>query len=457
MHGIWFNRGVAGSQAFVKRFGAVHAPGGCRRGPPGVRLAVTRAGRGVRALRRPRPPTQHWGLRGAFYELTWQSRTPGLAAAAAAGADVALVVHGRDRDPAGGRRRRSDRGRQPRRGHRRRPRRRGHLADRAQQGRAAAQQVPGADPRRSPVAVWTGSTNLTQGAVFGHLNVGHSVTDAALAQQFLDYWTAAGRPDPHHRRPADLDRVAQPVRPRGAAPGRADDGLLAAGHQEHPAGVVRGGRRRRASSSAHLTGAFGLHQVFRDELGVDRAIVRTVLLDRAPSADCAHPHHRPRRAHLLGRLPPPRRRSTGGRQEHLTGFNTWVKFIHTKIILVDPLTDEPTIITGSANYSDSSTTDNEENTVIIRGERDGCRAASRVADIYLTEYHRLFMHFVFRDRANDLLADPGRRPAERGRLVVARPTTKPGAGGRGNARPSQARPSRRRGPRTLVTSASAAR
>ena len=64
-------------------------------------------------------------------------------------------------------------------------------------------------------------------------------------------------------------------------------------------------------------------------------------------------------------------------------------YIHTKIIMVDPLSSDPIVATGSANYSDASTTDNEENTVWIRGDRS-------VADIYLTEYHRLFMHFVFR-------------------------------------------------------------
>lgn len=85
-------------------------------------------------------------------------------------------------------------------------------------------------------------------------------------------------------------------------------------------------------------------------------------------------------------------------QEHLTDFNKWVKFVHTKIILIDPLTPTPTIITGSANYSDNSTTDNEENTVLIHG--DGTNIAQRVADIYLTEYQRIFMHFVFRDWAN---------------------------------------------------------
>ena len=54
-------------------------------------------------------------------------------------------------------------------------------------------------------------------------------------------------------------------------------------------------------------------------------------------------------------------------------------------------------MTGSANYSDNSTIDNEENTILLVGSRD--ESTKRVADIYLTEYHRLFMHFVFRDLA----------------------------------------------------------
>ncbi len=129
-----------------------------------------------------------------------------------------------------------------------------------------------------------------------------------------------------------------------------------------------------ASSSAHLTGAFGLHQVFRDELGIDRDIVRTVLLDRAPDADAPIPPTDPDVRTSWGDYLH-HAALDGWAEEHLTSFNKWVKFIHAKIILVDPLTDAPTTITGSANYSDSSTTDNEENTVIIRG--DAADAAAR--------------------------------------------------------------------------------
>ena len=155
-----------------------------------------------------------------------------------------------------------------------------------------------------------------------------------------------------------------------------------------------------AVSSAHITGAFGLNKVFRQRLGVDRGLVRTVLLDQKPDAGQEIPT-----------VDPDVRVSWGDylhkvtfeqwADEHLTNFNAWVKFIHTKIIMIDPLAPSPVTLTGSANYSDNSTTDNEENTVVIRGDGTpaGDAAARRVADIYLTEYQRLFMHFVFRDWA----------------------------------------------------------
>jgi phosphatidylserine/phosphatidylglycerophosphate/cardiolipin synthase-like enzyme len=46
-------------------------------------------------------------------------------------------------------------------------------------------------------------------------------------------------------------------------------------------------------------------------------------------------------------------------------------------------------VTGSANFSKASTNDNDENMLVIRGDR-------RVADIYFTEFNRLFNHYYMR-------------------------------------------------------------
>jgi phosphatidylserine/phosphatidylglycerophosphate/cardiolipin synthase-like enzyme len=75
-------------------------------------------------------------------------------------------------------------------------------------------------------------------------------------------------------------------------------------------------------------------------------------------------------------------------KEQVTGFNTHVKFIHTKYMLIDPLSNDSLIITGSANFSDASTKKNDENMLVIRGD-------TRVADIYLTEFMRLLCIFIF--------------------------------------------------------------
>jgi phosphatidylserine/phosphatidylglycerophosphate/cardiolipin synthase-like enzyme len=67
-----------------------------------------------------------------------------------------------------------------------------------------------------------------------------------------------------------------------------------------------------------------------------------------------------------------------------------VRYLHTKYMLVDPLGSNPLVVSGSANFSNASTRNNDENMLIIRGN-------SRVADIYLGEFMRLYRHFAFRD------------------------------------------------------------
>jgi phosphatidylserine/phosphatidylglycerophosphate/cardiolipin synthase-like enzyme len=63
-----------------------------------------------------------------------------------------------------------------------------------------------------------------------------------------------------------------------------------------------------------------------------------------------------------------------------------VLYVHNKFFLIDPLGKNPVVVTGSANFSSSSILKNDENTILIKGD-------ARVADIYLTEFNRLFDHF----------------------------------------------------------------
>ena len=40
-----------------------------------------------------------------------------------------------------------------------------------------------------PIEVWTGSTNYTEGGIFGQSYVGHIGRDPVLAKEYLAYWT----------------------------------------------------------------------------------------------------------------------------------------------------------------------------------------------------------------------------------------------------------------------------
>jgi hypothetical protein len=72
-----------------------------------------------------------------------------------------------------------------------------------------------------------------------------------------------------------------------------------------------------------------------------------------------------------------------------------VFFIHSKVLLIDPLSNDPLVCSGSANFSTNSLIANDENMLLIRGD-------TRVADIYVTELDRIFRHFYARDVINGL-------------------------------------------------------
>src|SRR5262249_42134391 len=83
-------------------------------------------------------------------------------------------------------------------------------------------------------------------------------------------------------------------------------------------------------------------------------------------------------------------------EEHFRPKNEgFVFFVHTKFLLIDPLSADPLVCSGSANFSANSLLQNDENMLLIRG-------TTRVPDIYRTEFARIFRHFYFRDIAGEL-------------------------------------------------------
>ena len=178
-----------------------------------------------------------------------------------------------------------------------------------------------------------------------------------------------------------------------------------------------GNRIEDAAEGVMFTGAFGINARLLPRLTKNRSFLRFVMLEKRPSAAESAQLRSDRDLVVaygaeLGKTSIYKDKKFQkvriknfsldkwfAREEHYRKQGN-IFFIHTKILLIDPLSEDPLVCTGSANYSKNSLESNDENMLLIRG-------VPRIADIYLTEFDRLFRHFYFRDVANEIEAKGG--------------------------------------------------
>jgi phosphatidylserine/phosphatidylglycerophosphate/cardiolipin synthase-like enzyme len=371
-HAVYFNRGVAGSQAYVRKFGD--------RRPSEVpnRAAFQWLSRGLfRAMldfiHRANGPD--WGLRVAAYELQQGAVLNALREAAASEADVQIVFDAREKTS----------GPADANWEAIRKARIGDLVTPRTQSRSAISHNKFIVllHHGEPIEVWTGSTNFTDGGIFGHSNCGHLVRDKDVATAYFEYWEELHK-----------DPEMKEIRPWNEGIFHIPDGFTAVGTDtvfspRSNLDLLRWYAQLmdKASTAVFLTAAFGVNDLFEEVLEHPKSYLRYVLLesaDRDMDLLNGSPLNEVAVANIL-----PQNEFERWMEEHLTGLNAHVKYVHTKYMIIDPLGEDPLVITGSANFSDASTRKNDENMLVIRGDK-------RVADIYLSEFMRLFNHFQFR-------------------------------------------------------------
>jgi phosphatidylserine/phosphatidylglycerophosphate/cardiolipin synthase-like enzyme len=263
---------------------------------------------------------------------------------------------------------------------------------------------------QNPTEVWTGSTNLSTGGIHGQTNVGHWVRNSAVAAKFKEYWDLLAT-DPGG---SEGDTAAE-VRNKNSKLRQdvADIDAAEADWQAYPAGITpifspRPGVKilemyatllDQAKDLACITLAFGINQLFKARLADNtrRDALTFFLLEREDKLKKdgdpdefirLTPENNTYMA-FGSYLKEPMQQWAKETSAGILGLNRHVNFIHSKFLLKDPLSADPIVITGSANFSESSTNANDENMLFIRGNQ-------RVADIYFTEFNRLFFHYYFR-------------------------------------------------------------
>jgi phosphatidylserine/phosphatidylglycerophosphate/cardiolipin synthase-like enzyme len=252
---------------------------------------------------------------------------------------------------------------------------------------------------KDPVSVLTGGTNFSRGGIFGHSNCMHIVEEKEVAAAYLDYWTMLSE-DPESKSLRPRVSEAFPV-PAAEPPEGTITVFSPRSNLEALDWYVA--RAAEAKEGLFMTFAFGMNEKFQEVYATSSAPMRYALLEQATRPMGAGPERDAEEAKIaaLRQLPANRfaigAHLTGSKfenwlNEQLSGLNKNVRYIHTKYMLIDPLGPDPLLVAGSANFSVASTTSNDENMLIIRGNK-------RVADIYLGEFMRLYNHYAFREWA----------------------------------------------------------
>lgn len=395
-HSIVFNRGAIPSQAFARRFG--NAPPDNEDDPGDERVQWLSRGLLKAALDYiGQARGARFQLRAAFYEFKYPPVMAALAEAAGSGADVKIVYEAGSETSKGVAKQTSvTLGNEA-------------AIDKAHFDRSLLirrlnrRNIPHNKfivllENGRPVQVWTGSTNITSSGFLGQSNVGHIVRDEAVARSFLAYWDQLAT-DP------DIETLqswcsANSPEPVGGLP---LSGITPIFSPRRRSRMLEwyGSRVAGAEQLVVLTAAFGVTERLARFFDNDRDYLRFLLMER--------PNDKPETQAMLTRdrdtqiaIGPDLNRDAIAMKLEGHGLDVWLRewhyrdrggghvfYVHTKIMGTDLLSEDPLVFAGSANFSPDSLLSNDENMLLIRGDKS-------VADTYLVEFFRLFNHLYFR-------------------------------------------------------------
>lgn len=248
------------------------------------------------------------------------------------------------------------------------------------------------DSDHKPKKLWTGSTNWTPTGLCTQLNNGLLVLDEDIAQVFRTQWdhlrdAASGFPkelvepnsEPKQPRPeatvwfsrtkgqVDLDALREIVN-------EAKSGLLFLMFQPGEAGVLKDVLRRQQEPDLFVRGVVSELPDPTDESVVDVTFVGDETEEHR--LDVIQPEGRPQSI------------AWWAAEASHKDFKAKIGYaiVHSKVLVVDPFSSEPIVATGSHNFSLSASKENDENFLVIRGDRS-------LAEAYTVNIFSAWRHY----------------------------------------------------------------
>ena len=371
-HSIYFNRGVAASQAYTRRFGDVSPD----KASPESFIWLSRGLKEALLKFINSAKNDEYKLYASVYEFRQQEIIIAFGEAAKRGVEIKIMYDGKKEKEENVENIRKSKIEEIKNVNL-------ELKPRTKTGSISHNKFIILIHKEVPISVWTGSTNITRNGLFAQSNVGHIVRDKKIAKKYCEYWKELYNDPPTSKIKTWIDNNNKI--PQLSFGDSKTIYALFSPRKSCKLLDCYGKLMDNANETVCVTLPFNIDDRFKKVFLKDKPYLRYILLNRKndDSAEIAVDYD-----NII----------SVGKMLKKSELRSWFLkeghrfrsiYIHTKYILIDPLSNHPIVITGSANFSEPSTDTNDENMLIIPNDTE-------VADVYLTEFMRLFNHYYFR-------------------------------------------------------------
>lgn len=220
-----------------------------------------------------------------------------------------------------------------------------------------------------PISVLSGSTNFTPSGFLGQSNVVHIVRDKNIAEKYLDYWRILEK-DPKKTEARKKIKAISPYLEEELKPNsttvffspRAKSKML----------KWYASQIENAKQTVLFTAAFGVNKKFAEKFAVNKKFLRFILMEKKSKAkevremirrdaDVQIAMGEKLNTTIIKHKFEGRELDDWFQKEEHYRKRGMVFYVHTKYLMIDVLTDDPLIFTGSANFSRGSLLTNDIN------------------------------------------------------------------------------------------------
>ena len=271
-------------------------------------------------------------------------------------------------------------------------------------------------------SVWTGSTNWSTTGLCTQVNNALRIDDAPLAAHYLAQWGRLRDASPPVLSPAGFPPALVAA---NDAPKRFDIGSASAevwftrtsdGRDMAALRALIASARSGILFLMFTPGKQGLHTLAAARAKEPGMYVRGVVSTLGNTAADNDTNFLDIGLVSSGQSFKPDRYSVAQPQGIEQDFGSWIAevtradflaqvghaIVHSKVLVIDPLSDSPTVVTGSHNFSAPASENNDENFVIVRGHK-------RLAAAYATNIMSVYQHYRYRAYVRAKLAQ-GKKP-----------------------------------------------